>query len=56
MSTREERRKAEREEERKRQEELEAELEKPRLPSFEAPATGKIKETPPVGRPPAKKP
>lgn len=44
--TREERRRRQRETQRRREHEMEKIQEEPRLPSFEAPATGKIVETP----------
>lgn len=55
MSTeeREARRRKEREAQRRRAEEIDKVQEEPRLPSFEAPATGKIVENPPR---PTKKP
>jgi len=51
---REARRRKEREEQRRREEELEKIHGEPRLPSFEAPATGKVVENPPRDKPPKK--
>jgi hypothetical protein len=53
--TREDRRRREREAQRRREQEIDRLTEEPRLPSFEAPPTGKIVETPRKPQPQPKK-
>jgi hypothetical protein len=49
--SRDERRRKARAEEQKRQEEIDKKLDEPKLPSFEAPASGHIVEDPPRRKP-----